>query len=336
MTSTPAPSPARAAQPIGFVCENPNGPGLRRLYVDFYETRNLALAWQPVYLGAAPACAAASESPSVEPSRPVVPDAVIAAVTAYGDARADGDLVACGATMASCIFAIRDWAAALAASRAAVPQDASVEPPKPSAQGPAELWLQLHGEWHDLTTPVDYTDDSVTWCWHKIYESDVRYVRADLAASRLQAEVPAEPEASRPDILERLTYHALERDDLSLDDCLAYLASGWKRVRGRTERQLVMQILALLAAAPSAAPPALAGAQLSPGPEAALHCAVAAAPAVQGEVERGGLSREVLEAAAKALEEKAYPDGDLCVDADAREDADAIRAAMAKEAGSQE
>lgn len=48
-----------------------------------------------------------------------------------------------------------------------------------SAQGPAELWLQLHGESMELDEPVDYTD-GVTWCWEQIYEGDVRYVRAEL------------------------------------------------------------------------------------------------------------------------------------------------------------
>ena len=51
-------------------------------------------------------------------------------------------------------------------------------------QGPDELFLQLHGDDcpDDCTEPVDYTD-GVTWCWHKIHDSDVRYIRADLAAT---------------------------------------------------------------------------------------------------------------------------------------------------------
>lgn len=67
--------------------------------------------------------------------------------------------------------------------------------------------------------------------------------------AKLSAPVQA-VEPQRPDILEKLTYHALERDDLTLDDCLAYLAKGWYDVRGRTERQMVLQLTALLAAAP--------------------------------------------------------------------------------------
>jgi hypothetical protein len=58
---------------------------------------------------------------------------------------------------------------------------ASVQEPVASYKGPKELWLQLHGDCSDdeLTEPVDYTDSSVTWCWHQIHDSDVRYVRAD-------------------------------------------------------------------------------------------------------------------------------------------------------------
>jgi hypothetical protein len=64
-------------------------------------------------------------------------------------------------------------------------QPAPVQPVA-SYKGPEELWLQLHGDCSDdeLTEPVDYTDDSVTWCWHQIYDSDVRYVREDTAARR--------------------------------------------------------------------------------------------------------------------------------------------------------
>lgn len=61
---------------------------------------------------------------------------------------------------------------------------------------------------------------------------------------------PAEP--CRPDIEEKLTYHALERDDLKLDEALEALATGWKKVPGRTERQLLLQLVALLAAQPAA------------------------------------------------------------------------------------
>lgn len=66
---------------------------------------------------------------------------------------------------------------------------------EPSAVGPAELWLQLHGDCHEseLSEPVDYTGGDVTWCWHPIHDTDVRYVRADLAAS--PKEQPVQPTA---------------------------------------------------------------------------------------------------------------------------------------------
>ena len=57
--------------------------------------------------------------------------------------------------------------------------------PQPSAEGPPELWLQLHGDCAEpeLSEPVDYTAGDVTWCWHSIHDSDVRYVRADLTTT---------------------------------------------------------------------------------------------------------------------------------------------------------
>lgn len=55
----------------------------------------------------------------------------------------------------------------------------------------------------------------------------------------------------RPDVLESMQYHQGERDDLSLQECMEVLASGWAKVPRRTDRQLVLQITELLAAAPS-------------------------------------------------------------------------------------
>jgi hypothetical protein len=58
------------------------------------------------------------------------------------------------------------------------------EPPRGYAVAPKEIWLQLHGDCSDdeLDKPVDYEGSAdVTWCWHEIYRTDVRYVRADLA-----------------------------------------------------------------------------------------------------------------------------------------------------------
>ena len=53
---------------------------------------------------------------------------------------------------------------------------------------------------------------------------------------------------ARPDLLERLTYHQHERDDMTLDELLETLANGYTTVHQRTYRQLELQLLALLAA----------------------------------------------------------------------------------------
>ena len=65
--------------------------------------------------------------------------------------------------------------------------------PQPSAEGPPELWLQLHCDClpHERLEPVDYTGGDVTWCWHAIHSDDVRYVRADLATTPQ----PTQPQA---------------------------------------------------------------------------------------------------------------------------------------------
>lgn len=79
-------------------------------------------------------------------------------------------------------------------------------------------------------------------------------LRSAADALRTALEQPA-VEPVRPDVLEKLSYHCLERDDLTLDDCLTYLqTNGWHKVRGRTERSMLLQLTALMAASPP--PPA--------------------------------------------------------------------------------
>lgn len=55
----------------------------------------------------------------------------------------------------------------------------------------------------------------------------------------------------RPDLLEKLGYHEGARYDMSLEECLSFLANGWTVTPGRTATQLVLQLTELLAAAPS-------------------------------------------------------------------------------------
>lgn len=76
----------------------------------------------------------------------------------------------------------------------------------------------------------------------------------DWSEQEAQAQQPAQ-EPARPDIIEKLSYHKFERDDLTLDDCLSYLrTNGWHEVHGRNERQLILQLSELLAAQPAQEP----------------------------------------------------------------------------------
>lgn len=73
----------------------------------------------------------------------------------------------------------------------------------------------------------------------------------DEVEHKLRKALTQQVEPVRHDILEKLTYHRYERHDMTLDDCLSYLQTGgWHKVSGRSERELVLQLTELLAAAP--------------------------------------------------------------------------------------
>lgn len=112
----------------------------------------------------------------------------------------------------------------------------------------------MPGKWGKLLRSArDHAYDEEGYTLHPDLAEAVEEVGELLAsAPTIQPTQPVQPEPGRPDILERLSYHRLERDDLTLDDCLSYLAKGWREVRGKTERQMVMQILELLASTPPA------------------------------------------------------------------------------------
>lgn len=55
----------------------------------------------------------------------------------------------------------------------------------------------------------------------------------------------------RPDLLEKLAYHEGARHDMGLEECLSFLANGWKETPGRNYTQLVLQLTELLASAPA-------------------------------------------------------------------------------------
>lgn len=67
-----------------------------------------------------------------------------------------------------------------------VPADkpAAAADEKTNSRGePEAIYLQLHDQNSFSETEVaDFRADCVTWCWHKINQNDVRYIREDLAA----------------------------------------------------------------------------------------------------------------------------------------------------------
>lgn len=64
----------------------------------------------------------------------------------------------------------------------------------------------------------------------------------------------SDKEPVAPHILESLSWYQHCRDDLTLDEAVDYLQNGWKRVSGRTEQELILQITALLANSPTNPP----------------------------------------------------------------------------------
>lgn len=64
---------------------------------------------------------------------------------------------------------------------------------------------------------------------------------------------PAAPgEPCAPHILEALSYHGRERDDLTLEEAVEAFRHGYKKVRQREDRAMLAQIIDLLASAPAA------------------------------------------------------------------------------------
>lgn len=124
---------------------------------------------------------------------------------------------------------------------------------------------KLREEWNRRAAPVAAPEQAVAWLYTREDHSPSqiilreRWANVDKLAWSEVALAPAAPgaaaaapEPARPDILEKLTYQALQRDDLSLDECLTFLrTSGWHEVPGRTPREMVLQILSLLASQPS-------------------------------------------------------------------------------------
>lgn len=186
------------------------------------------------YSGCHGACAAPS------PARvPAVPDAVDALVAA-------GHVTAEKAQQARAIMA-----GFAAPSQASGPR-ILVSPPVVTIDGMTESFQNEFCPYKGSPDP---------WIvWRAAWQSALKHSATAAAEA---------PEPLRPDIIEKLTYHQHERDDMTLDDVLSYLASGWKTVHGRTERQLILQLCGLLAGAPEA--PAQAAPKMS-REEARRYC----------------------------------------------------------------
>ena len=81
------------------------------------------------------------------------------------------------------------WDAAWQAALAQQGREVAVEGIVNERGEPDVIWLQVHGDANpaDYDEPADMRPDGVTWCWEPIFEHDVMYVRADLAAPKQQA-----------------------------------------------------------------------------------------------------------------------------------------------------
>lgn len=79
------------------------------------------------------------------------------------------------------------------------------------------------------------------------------YEALRLIKSKIEAQPAAPDNVARPDLIENLTYHAHERDDMTIDELLQTLSKdGYRKVRQRTHRQLELQLLSLLSSQPAA------------------------------------------------------------------------------------
>jgi hypothetical protein len=73
------------------------------------------------------------------------------------------------------------------------------------------------------------------------------------AAPTLGSTPQAEPVA--PAILEAISWHARERDDLTLEEAVEAFRHGYKKVRQRSDRAMLLQLIDLMASAPASAAP---------------------------------------------------------------------------------
>jgi len=81
-----------------------------------------------------------------------------------------------------------------------VPAQAAIDLNTNDRGEPYAIYLQLHDpDDSEVTQKADFTGDGITWCWERIHENDVRYVREDLAclSSARAEDAQAMPDAWR-------------------------------------------------------------------------------------------------------------------------------------------
>lgn len=113
------------------------------------------------------------------------------------------------------------------------------------AQKEAAAPGDLHAAISSMDRKNPYAGDDACALWKQ------GYICAKTDAAELARAALAQPVAvDAPHIIEALSYHANERDDLTLEEAVKVIRFGWKTVCGRSERAMVLQIAALLAGEP--------------------------------------------------------------------------------------
>jgi len=85
---------------------------------------------------------------------------------------------------------------------------------------PDRIYLQVHGdappdEWDE---PIDIRAGDVTWCWERIFDGDVEYIRADIAEKEVVELVEAAYREGHSDGVRAFgDTHQTPTDKLNLD-----------------------------------------------------------------------------------------------------------------------
>lgn len=81
--------------------------------------------------------------------------------------------------------------------------------------------------------------------------NDERYAAASAVLVAISALATTSTEPAAPAILEAISWHAGERDDLTLEDAVEALRHGYKKVRQRDDRAMLLQLIDLMASGPA-------------------------------------------------------------------------------------